>query len=126
MHQEGEELQSIEEYETLAEKSNEIDVLQTNMEKLESNVDITGLSPDKLGLDEMMRDGRLRIVTNRSNYIYHDGRDYKMVDQAIKNKVVKSFNKIPIRKKLAKIQEAIEKARLEEKNVQDSELLSED
>ena len=81
---------------------------------------------DKIGLDEMMRDGRLRIVTNRSNYIYHDGRDYKMVGQAIKNKIVKPFNKIPIRRKLAKTQEAIEKARLEEKNVQDSELLSED
>ena len=81
---------------------------------------------DKLGLDEMMRDGRLRIVTNRSNYIYHDGRDYKMVGQAIKNKIVKPFNKIPIRRKLAKTQEAIEKARLEEKNVQDSELLNED
>merc|ERR1712030_31998 len=27
---------------------------------------------DKIGLDEMLRDGRLRIVKNRSNYIYHD------------------------------------------------------
>jgi len=81
---------------------------------------------DKLGLDEMMRDGRLRIVTNRSNYIYHDGRDYKMVGQAIKNKIVKPFNKIPIRRKLAKTQEAIEKAKLEEKNVKDSEILNED
>ena len=81
---------------------------------------------DKLGLDEMLRDGRLRIVRNRSNYIYHDGRDYKMVGQAIKNKIVKQTNKIPIRRKLAKTQEAIEKARIEAKDVMDSELLNEE
>ena len=36
---------------------------------------------DKIGLDEMMRDGRLRVVRNRTNYIYHDGRNYKMHDK---------------------------------------------
>ena len=74
----------------------------------------------------MLRDGRLRIVQNRSNYIYHDGRDYKMVGQAIKNKIVKQTNKIPIRRKLAKTQEAIQKAQQEAKDVDDSELLNEE
>merc|ERR1712030_16777 len=54
-------------------------------------------------LDEILRDGRL------TNYIYHTGRDSKMVDQAIKNKIVKQTSKIKIRRKLAKTQEAIGK-----------------
>ena len=76
---------------------------------------------DKIGLDEMMRDGRLRVVRNRTNYIYHDGRDYKMHGQAIRDKIVKQIRKIPIRRKLAKTHEAIAKANEEAKLVQDSE-----
>ena len=76
---------------------------------------------DKIGLDEMMRDGRLRVVQCRKNYIFHDGRDYKMVGQAIKDKIVKQLNKIPIKRKLAKTQEAIAKAREEAQNVASSE-----
>ena len=81
---------------------------------------------DKIGLDEMMRDGRLRIVTNRNNYIFHDGHDYKMVGQAMRNKMIKQTNKILIKRKLAKTQETIEKAKIEAKHVQDSELLNDE
>ena len=76
---------------------------------------------DKIGLDEMMRDGRLRVVKNRTNYIFHDGRDYKMHGQAIRDKIVKQIRKIPIRRKLAKTHEAIAKANEEAKLVQESE-----
>ena len=49
-----------------------------------------------------------------------------MIGQAIRNKVIKQTNKIPIKRKLAKTQEAIEKAKVEAKHVQDSELLNEE
>ena len=76
---------------------------------------------DKIGLDELLRDGRLRIVQNRNNYIYHDGRDYKMVGKAIKDKIVKQTNKVPIKRKLAKTHEAIAKAKIEAEAVETSE-----
>ena len=74
----------------------------------------------------MLRDGRLRIVTDRRNYIYHDGRDYKMIGQAMKSKIIKQTTKVPIRRKLAKTQDAIQKAKIEAEEVKASELLTED
>ena len=76
---------------------------------------------DKIGLDEMMRDSRLRAVMNRENYIFHDGRDYKMIGKAIKDKIVKQMNKIPVKRKLAKTHEAITRAKEEAKAIVESE-----
>ena len=71
---------------------------------------------DKIGLDEMLRDGRLRIVNSRDYYIFHDGQDYVTIGKALREKIVGKQNITPIKKKLAKTHETIKKINEQIKN----------
>ena len=66
---------------------------------------------------------KLEIGTNKSSYIFHNGHDYSMSEQTMKNKKIKQINKILIEQQLTKALKAIEKAKIETEHVQDSELL---
>ena len=67
----------------------------------------------KVGLEEMLRDGRLRCVKERKYYVYHDNKDFVTVGKALKEKIFKTNTAVPVRKKLAKTQNSIKKAKEE-------------
>ena len=79
----------------------------------------------KEGLDEMLRDGRLRCVKDRKMYVFHDGKDFVTIGKALKDAIFKQNSKIPIRKKLAKTHTTIEKAKKEEKEMEENEKMTE-
>ena len=83
---------------------------------------LTNEKVTKEGLDEILRDVRLRCVTDRRHYIFHDKRDLVTVGKALKDKVFKHETKVPISRKLAKTHKSINKARKESEDMGNSEV----
>ena len=73
----------------------------------------------KVGLEEMLRDGRLRCVKERKYYVYHDSKDFVTVGKALKEKIFKTNTTVPIRKKLAKTQTSLKKAKEEADSIKE-------
>ena len=54
--------------------------------------------PSKIGMIELMIYGRLKVVTNKDNYIFHNSKDFCMIGKHLSTKIIKAKN-APIKKR---------------------------
>ena len=59
---------------------------------------------DKVGLTEMMVHGQLKATLCRTNLIYHSGRDFKIVGEALRSSLIKRKKMVLKKKKVKEIQ----------------------
>ena len=70
---------------------------------------LTKDKPDKIGLTDMMQQEQLKVVKQNDNIVFHNGRDYKMVGRALRDKLIKINVMLPKMKKVKQAQEDLVK-----------------
>ena len=79
-------------------ENKEISQIRWIPDELQISDILTKDKPSKIGMIELMIYGRLKVVTNKQNYIFHDSKDFVMIGKHLRTKIIKAKN-APIKKR---------------------------
>ena len=65
---------------------------------------------DKVGLTEMMVHGQLKATQCRTNLIYHSGKDFRIVGEALRSSIIKRKKMVIKKKGVKEIQKEMKEA----------------
>ena len=79
-------------------ENREIDQIRWIPDELQISDILTKDKPTKIGMLELMMYGRLKVVKNKENYVFHNSKDFVMVGKHLRSKIIKAKN-APIKKR---------------------------
>ena len=79
-------------------ENREIDQIRWIPDELQISDILTKDKPTKIGMLELMMYGRLKVVRNKDNYVFHNAKDFVMIGKHLRSKIIKAKN-APIKKR---------------------------